>query len=308
MISKPMDVLEQFSVRKSAAQKKAFREQAKAYFEKLGYAVKVEKGNFGAQNVIIGDPTQAKYLITAHYDTPAGMFWPNFITPFNIFIYLAYQLLVVCMVLAVALAVGIPVAMLTQNDRMGLMIGYFAYLAFFVFLMFGPANRNNANDNTSGIVTLMEIAENLPENLRSKVCFVLFDLEEAGLIGSSTYRKAHKKETEKQIILNLDCVGDGDDLIMFPTGKLKKDAAAMAAIDKIGKTDGKKSLQLHKKGLAICPSDHKNFPKGVGIMAFNRWNGTLYCDKIHTKKDTKLDTENVTFIRDALLAFLADAE
>ena len=75
MIINPMDVLAQFPIRKTAEQKKAFREQAQPFFEKLGYAVKVEKGSFGAQNVVIGDPDHAKYLVTAHYDTPANTPW-----------------------------------------------------------------------------------------------------------------------------------------------------------------------------------------------------------------------------------------
>ena len=91
-----------------------------------------------------------------------------------------------------------------------------------LWMIFGLANKNNANDNTSGVVTLLEILRTLPENQRNKVCFVLFDLEEAGLIGSVSYRKAHKKATDHQLVLNLDCVGDGDHLLIFPTKALKQ--------------------------------------------------------------------------------------
>ena len=61
------------------------------------------------------------------------------------------------------------------------MAAYISYFAMLLLMMFGPANRHNSNDNTSGVITVLEIMSTLPENLRDKVCFVLFDLEEAGL-------------------------------------------------------------------------------------------------------------------------------
>ena len=68
---------------------------------------------------------------------------------------------------------------------------------------------------------------------------------------------------------------------------------------------GIKSLALREKGFAYYPSDQKRFPHGVGIAAFRRskWAG-LYCDKIHTKKDTVLDENNVSFLRDRLIRLI----
>ena len=68
-------------------------------------------------------------------------------------------------------------------------ISYFLFVvllwAAIVLMLIGPANSSNVNDNTSGVVTLLEIARSIPELHRKNVCFVLFDLEEAGLIGSA---------------------------------------------------------------------------------------------------------------------------
>ena len=305
MLNNPMDVPEQFPVRKSKNQKQAFRDAAQAYAENQGYAVTVEKGSMGAQNIVIGDPENAKYLVTAHYDTPARMFFPNFITPCNFIVYLAYQLLVVGMLLIVSFAAAIAVEKLLDAPELGLLIWYIVYFGILLLMMFGPANRHNANDNTSGVVTVLEILRSLPENQRNKVCFVLFDLEEAGLVGSSSYRKAHKAATEKQVILNLDCIGDGDILMMFPNKKLKKDPDKLAGLERICGTFGEKSLKLHRKGFAVCPSDHKNFPLGVGIMAFHRRKVLgLYCDRIHTNRDTVLEQTNVNILRAALTTLI----
>ena len=134
-------------------------------------------------------------------------------------------------------------------------------------LILGPANKTNANDNTSGVVTLLEIAATMPENQRHKVCFVLFDLEENGLIGSASYRKKHKKTSDYQIVLNLDCVGDGDNLMMFPTKQLRKNRRKLTSLYRACGYFGQKSLLLHEKGASIYPSDQKHFPYGVGICA-----------------------------------------
>ena len=172
-------------------------------------------------------------------------------------------------------------------------------------MLIGPANRHNANDNTSGVVTLLEILRTLPENQRDKVCFVLFDLEEAGLIGSSSYRKAHKKATDHQLVLNLDCVGDGDHLLMFPTKALKKNRRKLTSLYKACGYFGNKSLLVHEKGFGIYPSDQMVFPYGVGICALQKGKHGLYVSRIHTAKDTVLEITNVNILRAALTSFIS---
>ena len=65
MIERPIDVLTAHPVRKGKKQKQAFREDVQAYVKSLGYECCVEKGSLGAKNVVIGDPKQAEYLVTA---------------------------------------------------------------------------------------------------------------------------------------------------------------------------------------------------------------------------------------------------
>lgn len=306
MIRKPIDVLQQFPVRKSKRQKAAFRDAVAAYARERGYAVQVEKGSFGAQNVVIGDPVKADYLVTAHYDTPASIGLPNFITPCNLTVYLLWQMVIVAVFVAAALAVRLILEFATGNEeaaKLGMMAVYWVLL---LLMLFGPANRNNANDNTSGVVTVLEILTSLQENQRDKVCFVLFDLEEMGLLGSASYRKAHRRETDRQLILNLDCVGDGDAIMLFPTKKLKQDPEKLGRLEMICRPCGKKSIRLHRKGVAICPSDHGNFPYAAGVMAFQkkRFLG-LYCGRIHTNRDRVLEMTNVNILRSAIISLIS---
>lgn len=305
MINQPMDVLHSFPVRKNKKQKQAFRDAVQSYAKTLGYETTVEKGFWGVKNVIIGNPETAQYLVTAHYDTPAQLLIPNLVTPCNFWTFTGYQFVVTFGMLLAAVIPGILLyAFGVPGPIAGRTCGICLY-ALCILLMVGPANKTNANDNTSGVVSVLEIAKSLPENYRSKVCFVLFDLEEAGLLGSSAYRKAHKKQTENQIVLNLDCVGDGNELMMFPTKKLKKDAAKTDLLRGICGKWGEKSLALRDSGFSTYPSDQKNFPYGVGIAALRRNSkGILYCSRIHTNKDTILEETNVNILRAAIVSLI----
>lgn len=322
MLARPIDILTQFPVRKSKKEKKAFRDAVQAYAERMEYPVSVESGMFGSRNLVIGDPEKAKYVVTAHYDTCARLPFPNLLTPFSLPLYLLYQtavslfLLLLPVLLSVLLGVSVIVigahfVSAEQGLELGalaIVVWYFSLVLLMVFsilsLYFGPSNKNNANDNTSGVVTLLEIARTLPENQRHKVCFVLFDMEEKGLWGSRSHRRAHKEATDCQLVINLDCVGDGNYIRLFPTKKLKKDRKKLTSLYKACGYIGKKNILVHEKGFGFNPSDHRNFPYGIGICALRKNKLCYYLGRIHTKKDTILDEENVNILRAALTSFI----
>ena len=304
MLKNPYDILTAHPVRKKKIQKERFRQEVQDYLQTLGYSTNVEFGSFGSKNLVIGDPDRAKYLVTAHYDTCARMFVPNLITPCNALLFILYQIFVCLLLIVPTLAVGALVGYLFHS----FFVGYFLWMVLLwtgiALMLVGPANSSNVNDNTSGVVTVLEIAKSLPENYRKDVCFVLFDLEEAGLIGSASYRKAHKKASDSQMVLNLDCVGDGDEVIFFPTSKLKKNQKKLADLEKITGNFGRKTVTVRKQGFSIYPSDQAHFPYGVGICALNRGKLGLYLSKIHTPKDTVLDETNVNILRAAIITMI----
>ena len=304
MIETPMDVFRDFPVRKTKKQKQAFREAVQSYAEQLGYPCTVESGSLGSRNLVIGNPEQADYLVTAHYDTCARLPIPNFLTPCNFWLFLLWQVVLVLLILGVCILTGLGVGFLTGSGAAGSWCGYLMIWVILALMMIGPANPSNANDNTSGVVTLLEIAKSMPGNQRKKVCFVLFDLEEAGLIGSASYRKAHKSQTDRQMVLNLDCVGDGDYLTLFPTKRLKKDRKRLKSLYKACGYFGKKSILVHEQGFSFYPSDQANFPYGVGICALNKRGKTRYLSRIHSKKDTILERTNVNLLRAALITYI----
>ena len=304
MLMDPMEIAKAFPVRKSGKQKKAFRDSVHAYAREYGYNCSFEKGSFGSVNVIMGNPEKAEYLVTAHYDTCAGMIFPNFITPCNPFFYILYQLFMIAWMMLVPAIPAIMIGYWIGSTEIAYWVWYLLFWVCLGMMMFGPANKNNANDNTSGVVTVLEMMRSFPETQRDKVCFVLFDLEEAGLIGSSSYRKTHKEATNHQLVLNLDCVGDGDYILMIPGKKLKKDKEHMKHLKAICGDFGAKELMLREKGFSVYPSDQKNFPLGVGICALRKGAVGLYMGRIHTRRDTIMEQTNVNILRSALTSLI----
>ena len=306
MLEKPTDVLTMFPIRKNKGQKRKFCETARGYGEALGYICTEEKSPFGARNLIFGDPERANYLVTAHYDTPARLPFPNFITPCNIGIYVLYQLAVTAALLLPCMILGVLVALLTEEPIWTTVVVYVSLLAVLGLMICGPANKSNANDNTSGVILVLEMMKALPIELRDKVCFVLFDLEEAGLVGSMSYRGKHKQASNNQVVFNADCVGAGDEILFIPGKELrKKQRERVERWKALCPVTGEKSITIQDRGICFYPSDQANFPWGVGIAAFRRHKAIgLYCNRIHTPKDTICEINNVILIRDMLIRII----
>ncbi len=74
-----------------------------------------------------------------------------------------------------------------------------------------------ANDNASGVASLMEIAEAFSENKPKKrnIIFVAFTAEESGLVGSRYFVENSPVKIDKiHAMLNIDCVGHGDSVVV----------------------------------------------------------------------------------------------
>lgn len=298
-------LLDEFQIRKSKQQKTAFRAWLRETLEKEGYTVSEEKGNFST-NVVVGDSDKAKVIFTAHYDTCAVLPIPNFITPRNGLIYILYQLILSAIMLTIIFGSEFAIMFLWEDCPMwaALLTVYAAAIFCFWWLMDGPANKHTANDNTSGVLTLLEIARALPAEQRDKAAFIFFDNEEKGLFGSSAFAGKHKKVKKGTLLLNFDCVSDGDFLHFFPTRKVLKDEETMALLRGAFQPAGEKTVTMTK---GIYPSDQKNFARGIGICALKHsrlWG--YYMDRIHTNRDTVLDEENIALLRDGAVRLVAD--
>lgn len=288
-------ILNNFMIRKNKKQKSSFIEKVKEIVKEKDLEVNIEKGAFGVRNIVIGDVSKAKVVFTAHYDTCAVMPVPNFITPTNIWIYLLYQVLIMIPMFGVpAIITWLFNLLFPGMEEIGLLLFDVLLFGMLFLLMFGPANKNTVNDNTSGVLTILNIISKLPLELKDKVAFVLFDLEEVGLIGSGEFASKHKKEMKDKLVINYDCVSDGEKML-FIFSKKAKEYLNLLSENYISSNDVE--TQMVTKG-AFYPSDQANFKYGVGVCAVIKGKKFEYIDKIHTKKDTVLREENIKYLTD----------
>lgn len=293
------EILEKYQVRKTKAQKLEFIEFMRAHFPKMT----VEEGGFiKNRNLVIGDLSSAKVVLTAHYDTCAVMPVPNFIMPKKPLLSLAYGFVIAIPMLAAALLIGWAVGFVTQNPDISRPVYLIAFWAFLLSMFIGKPNKHTVNDNTSGVITLVELLSTLPEE-NSDVCFVFFDNEENGLLGSSFFAKKHKEEMADKLLINFDCVSDGDNL-MFILNKRAYPEYAEALKESFDETEGKTVLIEKEKG-TYYPSDQKNFKKNMAVAALKNGPFGLYMDRIHTPRDTVMDERNIEMLISGIQKFIS---
>ena len=309
-------LLPAYEVRKRKEQKTAFIDMLKTHFgdrmrvETCGSLVK-------SRNIVIGDPETADAVYTAHYDTCAGLPFPNFITPRNLPVFLLYQIAVALLFAVPLFAADLLAAWLSRDlpDLVGLCVTegvLIAGLGFVLWVFVGDhPNPHTANDNTSGVAAVLTLADRLAgEN----VAFILFDNEENGLLGSAGYAAAHPEVRKHRLIVNFDCVSDGTKILVLFSGaaeKLPCYAVLREEAEKLFASDPLVCEVCPKKG-TVYPSDQANFKVSAAVCALNESKRVgLYMDKIHTAKDTVFDDRNLELLTDlfsapALLRSFAD--
>ncbi len=298
------EIFEKFEVRKSYKQKTAFIEWVQALCEEQGVACRVEEGGLlRSRNIILGDAENAEVLFTAHYDTCARMPFPNMIFPKNFLLTFLVQFVFIVPIFAVIIALAVGVLLLTDNFLLYILLVYGGLFGFLALMMAGPANPHTANDNTSGTVAVLRMMTQLKEG---KAAGVLFDHEEMGLVGSSRFYKKYKAACKDKLVLNFDCISEGDDLLFVASKKAAKDpryAAFCAAVEKSAAVHEKNALFL-KNSQAMYPSDQMHFPLGVGVAACRRvkFFGN-YLGRIHTARDTVFDESNLAALTEAAVRF-----
>ena len=300
------DIDSRFPVRNSEAQKEAFREYAISEAQAAGWTAVTMQESGGHNNVVIGDPETARTVFTAHYDTPRRGLFPNLMLPTNKVLKYLYLAAVILPMLAVAIYAGVLVRKLTGLEGAAgrfIYLGVYAlvYFALFLLMFRGPANARNRNDNTSGTAAVLTLAQKLAGD--PSAAFILFDNEEKGKKGSKAFAAAHPAIKADTLIINMDCVGNGDTFIAGASDPAIADRRypkLRAALENAG---GK----VFPAAKASMNSDHKSFDKSVGIAACLYKNGVgFYTPRIHTGRDTVASPENIERLTDALREFVKE--
>ena len=289
-------ILNQYQVRKSAKQKQAFINLLRSHFPELT----LQEGGFPrCRNIIIGNIEKAEVILSAHYDTCAQLPFPNFIMPKNPVLSILYSvILIVPVVIAVSL-LKLVLNMMGSDFWIQYWLSLAVCISFMLLLIAGPANKHTANDNTSGVIALCELLNVLTAPERSKAAFVFFDHEETGLVGSSLFRSKYKKLMKDKLLINFDCVSDGDHILVSASKKARAEFADL--IKDSFEPIGSKMILFEKAEKIYFPSDQLVFPIAVAVAALKRKRFLgYYMDRIHTSRDTVFDKENIKLLCDSI--------
>lgn len=298
-----------FPIRNTAAQKESFRQYVLDEAASLGLPVQVEV-NQGHSNLILSSPASAKVIFCAHYDTPRRMLVPNLMLPTNALLRNVYRFGLVIPLVVIALAAARLIATALDlntelfRDRLimiGLYLGIYLILAQLLFR--GAPNRHNANDNTSGTAAVLTLARKLHSH--PDIAFILFDDEEKGKKGSKAFVAAHPDVKREKLIVNLDCVGNGDHFICAVPEKAK---SFMDSLEQAFSEKARMKAEIHPAKRASMNSDHLSFDLGVGVCACLRGPRVgSYTGRIHTGRDTVADPQIIEELTDALCLFAENA-
>ncbi len=269
-------LLEKHRKRFFAYQKKKFRNDLKRELEVQGLEVEFDSG-FLATNILIGNK-KANNVLIAHYDTATNMaiLYP-FIKLFGLF----YANIIISLFLLLLLFTG----------------HYNLIMLFSLFLFLGLLipNRYNFNDNSSGVISVLEFAIANKDN--DDFLYVLTDNEEKGLIGALRLRKYLTKNNllGGKKFLNIDCVATGEQIIVAAGSKNSYADEVYAKMT----NNAKLKLKVSKS----ISSDHLVF-KNQGAMLTRvdkaLLTNDIYIKHIHTNKDREYHLEYMDYVQEEL--------
>ena len=294
-----------FSVRKTAAQKKAFRQWLMGEIAGMGYSVQVEQNDKGRQqNIVVGDPEHAQVTFTAHYDTPATILLPDLQIPRNYPVYLLWQVLIIAGMLLLSLIAGAALGLATRSGDV-MILGFFgAFLVLMWLQLSGFANKNNVNDNTSGVAALLETMARIPAENREKTAFIFFDNMEKGRKGSKAYAREHLEVQHMRLVVNADSVGVGDTFVVCAPS-LAVQTPQYAALERLLAADKSRQTRFFSSVTTRVNSDFRSFKCGVGIGAYRQAGSVgLYLGDLHTARDDEADQGNIEYLANAFSALV----
>lgn len=294
------EILDRWQVRKTKQQKTDFIGFMKKNFSDM----KIEEGGriIKSRNLVIGDVQKADFILTAHYDTCAALPFPNVLSPTNMVFTLFYNILICLPFFAVMAIIFRLLSFMTDDFLIRYWISFAVMLVLlFAVFMGGKPNKHTANDNTSGVITLLELMNRLSPEQKERTAFVFFDNEENGMLGSAFFAKKYKGCLADKLVINFDCVSDGDNILVAMNNEAKKRIDPIVR-DAFVPENGK---AVYVSSNAFYPSDQIMFPVSIAVAALKRKKGIgLYLDRIHTKRDTVFDESNIEYICEKIASLL----
>lgn len=227
------------------------------------------------------------YIFIAHYDT--GTIMPFWFHPLMKLFGLNRQLLIMFLIgLSLPLISG-----LLKEHNLYIFYSIVSVFALSFLTVFIP-NKNNTDDNTSGVLTLLRIAEKLKKEDFASIKLVFVDNEELGLWGSRAHKKFLKNQnaiSENCKIISIDCVGGvGTIPLIIKNGKSDYCESVRSVIE--NEFGNCKSIRME-----LPLSDNYSFREygaiNISFVSESVLKKGYYLKDIHTKNDIKIDWNRI---------------
>ena len=205
---------ERFPTRITGKQKESFLQEIERELHERHFATqRIAVRKLLLNRLLMTVCEQPKIIFLAHYDTPTIMpFW--FSLFFRVFGHTRQILSSIFLLGFLFVFFSLPSFGLTNSPLLVtifFLIQLVLLLSLFSLLI---PNPHNHEDNTSGIIGLMALADWLADKpaIQKQVQFVFLDNEEWGLLGSGSLKNFWEKNNyayQKATIINLDCISRG---------------------------------------------------------------------------------------------------
>jgi hypothetical protein len=273
--------------------KKRFVEQIERKLQELGFDT--EQKHFGKILKSINIETKndnPDYIFIAHYDTGTILpFWFNWsMRLFGI----NRQLLIMFLIgLSIPIITGLLGDLIPNIDRIVSILLGLSMLTIFI------PNKSNLDDNTSGIITLLSLAERFQRNRILNVKFIFVDNEELGLFGSRAHFNYLKKNhliADTCKVFSIDCVGGQGDIPLIISNSRSDylNYFKNKLTDEFGKCKAVK--------MELPASDNYSFKKigalNLSFVSKSIIPGGYYVKNIHSFKDKQIDIDRINRISD----------
>lgn len=294
-------------------QKERFLNVIANEFNQLGYDVRIlkgdEKSKTAPSDLVVGDLANASTIYTAYYDTPAKLFWGNVdYYPLNGTRSMKTSLWPTYLpIFGSLLLFAVLFIVLFNNQTWG--GKYHAVLLFVVVIIGlfvssaisrGVANATNLTRNTSGVLTVLEVARKLPEDKRKKVAFLLYDKGTSDHSGMKMISLALSNKVQNHQFIFVDCVATGTHLGIGYKDSNEREARALASAYK----GTRETMLIHLDEKKAVYTGAYFVPKAV-VVSSGKWvDGDLAVSHTASKKDVDWDEEEMNEISDMLVSFV----
>ncbi|MFZ0546982.1 MAG: M28 family peptidase [Candidatus Promineifilaceae bacterium] len=262
-----------------------------------------------SNHILMTECEEPKVILTAHYDTPTIM--PFWIGAFFDLIGHTRQISGGILLLILLYVPSIVLLMLDPTNQTTVLIANLYMLLILLSLI--PIlipNPHNREDNTSGVIALLTLAEWLKDKpeLRKHVQFVFFDNEELGLLGSNGLKRYWDKQNypyQNAAVINLDCVTRGRIPLIVHHGN---DVIARRIKPYLAQ-HLPETKTFHLRWLPI--SDNFTFRNigavNISLVDPTKIPGGYQIPKIHSPGDNDFGVERMTALVKGLIEFVQDA-